>query len=61
MEYKEIQPKSLNELVRLAGEIRAQLREGRFHLATRQAAVRKVRDMRKDLARIETALTRLRP
>jgi len=60
MEYKEIQMKNLNELIRLATELKVQLRESRFHLATRQAAVTKVRSLRKDLARIETTLNRLR-
>ncbi|HEU0051143.1 MAG TPA: 50S ribosomal protein L29 [Patescibacteria group bacterium] len=60
MEFKELQAKNLNELLRLLAELRGQLREGRFHLATQQSAVRKVREVRKDLARVQTALARLR-
>jgi ribosomal protein L29 len=57
MDIKELKTKSMQELEKLAAELRAVLRDGRFQLAMRQTkALKKTREARKDLARIETVL-----
>lgn len=62
MEAKELKSKSAVELVRLADELRAELRALRFKVATRQhSKVRDVRRIRRDLARIETARVNVKP
>ncbi len=61
MDIKELKLKSVDELKRLAKELRSELRDMRFKVATRQLTkVRNVRKGKKDLARIETLL-RTRP
>jgi len=57
---KELKTKSVAELQRMAAELRASIRDGRFQLAMRQnKALAKTREARKDLARIETTLQQL--
>ncbi|MDO8618126.1 MAG: 50S ribosomal protein L29 [Candidatus Uhrbacteria bacterium] len=57
MDIKELKMKSVDELRRLAKELRSELRDMRFKVATRQLnKVRNVRKGKKDLARIETLL-----
>ena len=55
----ELQQKSLEELARLVADMRAEIRELRFKIATRQESkVRKFRQLQKDIARILTVLNR---
>lgn len=56
MEAKELKSKTVAELVRIADELRAELRAIRFKVATRQhGKVRDLRRLRRDLARVEAA------
>lgn len=58
MNPKDLSQKQRDELERLAGELRADIRDLRFKVATRQnAKVRTLRNAKKDLARVLTALT----
>jgi ribosomal protein L29 len=58
MNAQELKLKPPEELRRMARELRAELRDLRFKVATRQAStVRKSRELRKDLARILTQLS----
>lgn len=57
MEAKELLQKQPDELRRMASELRAKLRDLRFKVATRQwSKVRTVRELKKDLAKVETVL-----
>lgn len=57
MKANELRQKSPNELRRLAADLRSQLRDLRFKVATRQhTKVRTLREMKKDISRIETIL-----
>lgn len=57
MSSKELLQKTTAELRREADALRAELRDLRFKIATRQnSKVRQMRDKRKQLARIETVL-----
>lgn len=57
----ELKTKSAEELHVLVGELEAQLRAHRFGLATRQAAkVSLAQVLKRDLARVKTALSQLR-
>lgn len=61
MEAKELRTKNPTELARLADELRTEWRVLRFKVATRQhGKVRDVRRVRRDLARVEAALTAAR-
>lgn len=61
MEPKELRPKGLPELSKLAGELREELRDLRFKVSQRQLKdVRRIREVKRDLARIETILTEQR-
>lgn len=61
MKANELRQKSDIELRRMADELRADLRDLRFKIATRQhAKVRTVREAKKRLARIETVLAQKR-
>ncbi|MFH1077862.1 MAG: 50S ribosomal protein L29 [Patescibacteria group bacterium] len=58
MNPKDLIQKQHDELERLAGELRADIRDFRFKVATRQyTKVRTLRNAKKDLARVLTALT----
>ncbi len=58
MDAKELRSKSPAELVRLADELRAQIRDVRFKVATRQhGKVHDMKRLRRDLARVETVRT----
>ncbi|KAA0205986.1 50S ribosomal protein L29 [Candidatus Uhrbacteria bacterium] len=55
MDAKELRSKTPAELSRLADELRAQLRDVRFKVATRQhGKVHDMKRLRRDLARVET-------
>ena len=55
MDIKELRTQTPEALERLAGELRAKIRDLRFNAGTRQLAdVRNLRDARKDLARVLT-------
>ncbi len=55
MNPKELQQKTERELEKLAQDLRAEIRELRFKIATRQnAKVRNLRHAKKDLARVLT-------
>jgi ribosomal protein L29 len=55
MDIKELRTQTPEALERLAGELRAKIRDLRFTAGTRQLAdVRNLRDARKDLARVLT-------
>jgi large subunit ribosomal protein L29 len=57
MNPKDLRLKTRDELARHATELRAEIRDLRFKIATRQhAKVRTVRVAKKDLARVLTAL-----
>lgn len=57
MNPKELQQKTAAELRKLAQDFRAEIRDLRFKVATRQnAKVRNLRHAKKDLARVLTAL-----
>lgn len=57
MDIQELKTKSVEDLRRMASDLRASMRDGRFQLAMRQnKALPKTRVARKDLARIETVL-----
>lgn len=54
MDAKELRSKTPAELSRLADELRAQLRDVRFKVATRQhGKVHDMKRLRRDLARVE--------
>ncbi len=58
MDAKELKSKTAAELNRLADELRAEVRNLRFKVATRQhGKVRDLRHLRRDIARIETELS----
>ena len=57
MDTKQLRMKSPDELKRLTLELRAELRDMRFKVATRQLSkVRELRKVRQQLARIATLL-----
>ncbi len=57
MKYAELKQKNPTELRRLAADLRSELRDLRFKVATRQwSKVRTVRAKRRALARAETRL-----
>jgi ribosomal protein L29 len=57
MNPKDLRQKTRDELARLATDSRATIRDLRFKIATRQyLKVRAVRNAKKDLARVLTAL-----
>ncbi|MCR4278744.1 MAG: 50S ribosomal protein L29 [bacterium] len=57
MNPKELKQKTDNELEKLAQDLRAESRDLRFKIATRQnAKVRNLRRVKKDLARVLTTL-----
>ena len=57
MDIKQLRIKSPDELKRMALELRAELRDMRFQVATRQwSKVRELRKRKQDLARIATLL-----
>ncbi len=57
MDITELKQKNVTELQRLAHDLRAELRDLRFKVATRQwSKVRTMRAKRTDLARVETKL-----
>ncbi len=58
MDLKELSPKGVPELTRMAVELREELRDLRFKDAQRQLKdVRRIREVKHDIARIETLLT----
>ncbi|MBU1348639.1 50S ribosomal protein L29 [Patescibacteria group bacterium] len=62
MNPKDLIQKQHDELTRLAAELSADIRDLRFKVATRQnAKVRMLRNAKKDLARVLTALTQKKP
>jgi len=62
MTAKELALKQVEELQALRAEWCVELREVGFKVATRQAsAVRRLRELRKDLARLETVLKQKSP
>ena len=57
MNPKDLRLKTRDELTRLSTEMRASIRDLRFKIATRQfSKVRTIRNAKKDLARVLTAL-----
>lgn len=61
MTYKDIQAKRPEDLQKLLAEKREELRELRFKVAANQLKqVHKVREVREDIARIQTRLTELK-
>ncbi len=57
MNPKDLRLKTRDELTRLATEMRANIRDLRFKIATRQhSKVRTIRNAKRDLARVLTAL-----
>ncbi|MCI0479478.1 50S ribosomal protein L29 [Candidatus Uhrbacteria bacterium] len=59
MNPKDLAQKTRDELLRTANELRADIRDFRFKVATRQhAKVRMLRNAKRDLARVLTALNR---
>lgn len=54
---KELTQKTREELLKMASDYRAEIRELRFKIATRQHAhVRKLRNAKRDLARVLTSV-----
>ena len=60
--FSDLTQKTVEELTKLVADQRAEIRELRFKIATRQESkVRAYRRLQKDIARLETALTRKKP
>lgn len=58
MKSNELAQKTREELTKMAADARAEIRDMRFKVATRQyAKVRSLRHAKRDLARVMTALT----
>lgn len=58
MKNNELVQKTHEELTKMAADARAEIRDMRFKVATRQfTKVRTVRNAKRDLARVMTALT----
>ncbi len=58
MNAKELEQKTPQELTKLLAELRANVRDLRFKIATRQhRKVRTIREVKKDLARVTAALS----